>query len=360
MESNAMKNGRYSTKRGKRPDGIMVAVLSILAIAVSSCSGMEDYIQDRLIEDRVSRHNRNEALQDTGVIRVILSGTGSPQANTKSNQPCTLVVIRGKVFVFDAGENAMKAIQKSGVPIREVTNVFITHWHSDHYFGLGGFIYNSWNEGRNERLTIYGPEGVDEIVNGLTEVYRLDVKYRAAHFVLHPELAPALASKVEIPENADSITVYDKDGVRIDAWRVDHRPVENSVGYLLTYRGRKVFISGDTRIVPSYLSAMKNADLVVHEVVNSTILRKAAAVMRASGRHNEADQAERILEYHTDTLDLAKTAERLGVKHLALTHIIPEADGFLARRNFIRGMSDFYRGTLTLGGDYMVVDIPVD
>jgi ribonuclease Z len=355
-----MKNGRYSAIRGKRLDGIMVAVLSILAMLVSSCSGLQDYIQDRLIEDRVSRHNRNEALQDTSVIRVILSGTGSPQANTKSNQSCTLVVIRGKVFVFDTGENAMKAIQESGVPIREVTNVFITHWHSDHYFGLGGVIYNSWNEGRKERLTVYGPRGVDEIVNGLTEIYKLDVKYRAAHFVPRPELAPALASKVDIPEGADSMTVYDKDGVRIEAWRVDHRPVENAVGYLLTYRGRKIFISGDTRIVSSYLPAMKDTDLAVHEVVNSTIIRKAAATMRAHGRHSEADQAERILEYHSHALDLAKTAQSLGVKHLALTHIIPEADGFLARRNFIRGMRDFYRGTLTLGQDYMVIDIPVD
>ncbi|HEY9160411.1 MAG TPA: MBL fold metallo-hydrolase [Desulfomonilia bacterium] len=353
-----MGNNRYSAERLKCLNGIPVAVLSIFAMLISSCSGLQDYMQDRLIEHRLANHNRSDALNDAGVIRIILAGTGSPQPNTKSNQPCTLVVIQGKVFVFDTGENAIKAIQGSGVPIRNVTNVFITHWHSDHYFGLGGVIYNSWNEGRDERLSVYGPEGVDEIVNGLADVYRLDVKYRAAHFVPHPELAPSLAIKVEIPEGADSTAVYDKDDVHIDAWRVDHQPVENAVGYLITFRGRKVFISGDTRIVPSYLPAMKDADLVVHEAVNSTIIRKAAAIMRSCGRDSEANQAERILEYHTDTLELAKTAQNLGVKHLALTHITPEADGFLARRNFVRGMKDFYRGNLTLGRDYMVIDIP--
>jgi ribonuclease Z len=355
-----MKNQGNTKKLMKSIPVIMLAIVTMIGFAASSCSRLQDHVQDRWIEHKLSLHNRSDALNNPKVIRVILAGTGSPQVNTKSNQPCTLVVIKGDVFVFDAGENAMHAIQESGIPIREITKVFVTHWHSDHYLGLGGVIYGSWNEGRKERLTVYGPSGVDEIVQGLNEVYRLDVKYRAAHFVPHPELSPALARRVEIPPGTDSVTVYEKDGVRIEAWRVDHRPVENAIGYLLKYRNRKLFISGDTRIVPSYLPAMKEADIVVHEVVNGAIIRKAASVMRSLGRYAEADQAERILEYHADTLDLAKTAQNQGVKHLVLTHIIPEADGFLARSNFIRGMYDHYSGTLTLGRDFMVIDMPFE
>lgn len=75
----------------------------------------------------------------------------------------------------------------------------------------------------------------------------------------------------------------------------------------------------------------------------------------ALGRNFEAEVTERTIAYHADTVALAKQAEQAGVKHLVLTHLIPYPDGFLARRLFVEGISDHYRGKLTVGADGMLI-----
>ncbi|TAL33156.1 MAG: MBL fold metallo-hydrolase [Spirochaetes bacterium] len=338
---------------------IKIAAFALMAAGIVSMSASCGKIQDMYIEHALRTRRDSGMLRDSGALRVVLCGTGSPQANAKSSQPCTLVIAGGEVFLFDAGENATRAIEKSGVPVSAISRAFITHWHSDHFSGLDGVINNSWINGRREPFIVYGPEGADDVVRGFALAYRLDARYRNAHFVEHPELAFAAAKTVTVPAGEDGATVYESGGIRIETYRVDHHPVENAVGYVLTYRGRKVFISGDTKVSPLYFRAMKDADLVVHEAVNTGIVKKAARCMRTLNMNAEADQAERILEYHADTLELAALAERAEVKHLILTHLIPEPDSFLARRMFIQGMGDIYHGKLTIGHDSMIIDLPL-
>jgi ribonuclease Z len=333
-----------------------IVLLALGVLSLAACSGLQDMYVERVLKKTPT----GEIIRDLSVIRVILCGTGSPQVNAKSDQPCTLVAAGGKVFLFDAGENAMRAIQRGAVPLSSISNVFITHWHSDHFAGLDGVINNSWLNGRKVPLTVYGPEGVDEIVKGISAAYRLDVRYRTAHFVQNPELAFAHTHTVRVPDRAESVVVYREDGITIEACLVDHRPVEPALGYIFTYRGKKIFISGDTLITEGYFKAMQNADLVVHEAVNRRLIQRASAIMRRLGMAAEADHAERILEYHADTLELGAFAQRAGVKHLVLTHLIPEPSGWLARIFFLQGMSDVYRGRLTIGRDGMMIDVPVD
>ena len=74
--------------------------------------------------------------------------------------------------------------------------------------------------------------------------------------------------------------------------------------------------------------------------------------MRAAQRMNTAGIITDVLNYHMPTTDVARLAAEAGVKHLVLSHIIPPvpnegplADGFAA------GMSDVFKGTITLGRD---------
>ena len=69
--------------------------------------------------------------------------------------------------------------------------VFLTHFHSDHIAALPEFNLNSWVAGRPRTLSVFGPRGVSEIVDGLNEAYRLDRSYRVAHHgegLLPPDL----------------------------------------------------------------------------------------------------------------------------------------------------------------------------
>jgi ribonuclease Z len=347
-----LNKGKMVTKKTRH----LLALFMMTSLMSLSCLNLQKAIVKRTLEKTPT----DEWLHDKTKIRIILCGTGSPQVFAGRNQPCLLIAAGGKVFLFDAGENAMRAIEKCGVPLSEIGDVFITHWHSDHFSGLDGVINASWLNGRTDPLIVYGPEGVQEVVKGFAMAYRLDASYRAAHFVPNPELASARGYTIKIPGDAGSIVVYDKDGVRIEAFLVDHRPVKPALGYTLTYKNRKIFISGDTRICECYLGVMTNADVAIHDAVNVNMIRNAAEVMRSLGRSRQADNAEKILEYHGDTLELARYAHRAGVKHLVLTHLIPEPANWMVEKLFIRGMGEFYKGKLTMGRDGMIIEVQAE
>lgn len=325
------------------------ALALLLVLALPGCERIQHAALDAMVKD----HTDQSLIQGGNAIRVILCGTGTPQVNATRGQACTLVAAGGRLFLFDAGENAMRNLETSHVPIQALNQVFITHWHSDHFNGLGALINHSWIYGRQTPFVVYGPTGVEQVVEGLAMAYAQDASYRSAHALPATDrrLAFAEPRQVEIAEGQEAVRVYDQGGVTIDAYRVDHHPVEPAYGYVLRYQGRKLFISGDTRVSERYLEAMRDADLVVHEAINAHLVHEGAAALERTGQKDRGQQAVRVLDYHADTLELARMAQRAGVRHLLLTHLIPAPDNFLARRMFVSGMADEYSGEITLGED---------
>lgn len=331
----------------------MLLFTLLATVGLPGCERIEDAATRYLTRD----NSDQTLLADNGTLRVILCGTGTPQVRSPRGQACTLVSAGGRLFLFDAGENTLRNLESSYVPVSGISDVFITHWHSDHFNGLGGVINHSWLNGRKTPLTVYGPPGVEDIVASYAKIYALDIDYRHTHFVAQPELATARAQTVKIPSDAESVTIYERDGVRIEAYRVAHQPVEPAYGYVVRYAGKKVFISGDTRVADIYLPAMQDADLVVHEAINREMIQRAAKVLTEDGRTQDALPTLHVLDYHADTLQLAEMAQRADVKHLVLTHLIPNPSNFISRWLFTRGMSDIYSGELTVGEDGMQISL---
>ncbi|MCP8467634.1 MBL fold metallo-hydrolase [Pseudomonas sp. ZM23] len=325
------------------------ALALLLVLILPGCERVQDAALDAMARDRSDQ----SLLQSGNGLRVILCGTGSPQVNATRGQACTLVAAGGRLFLFDAGENAMRNLETSHVPVQALSQVFITHWHSDHFNGLGALINHGWVDGRRTPFLVYGPPGVEAVVGGLAQAYGQDASFRSAHGLpsTSRQLAFAEPRRVEIAAGQESVRVYDEGGVTIDAYRVDHFPVDPAYGYVLRYQGKKLFISGDTRVSERYFEAMRDADLVVHEAINTHLIHEGAAALERTGQKTRAEQALHVLDYHADTLELARMAQRAGVRHLLLTHLIPAPDNFLARRLFVSGMADEYSGEITLGED---------
>lgn len=334
-------------------------IINILATTVLAAllSGCEEF-KDRFIRLQLADKTDYSLLEDNGSIKVTLCGTGSPQKGGSRGQACTLVAAGGRLFLFDVGENAMRNLERSHVPLQALQQIFITHWHSDHFNGLGALINHSWVWGRHQPVRVYGPGEVERVMQGFAQVYADDVHYRNKHFVSAPEVAFGQAQPFDIPEAQESLRIYDEGGVSIDAYRVAHEPVEPAVGYLLSYAGKKVFISGDTKISPRYAKALDNADLVIHEAINSRLVTDAARVARAMGREEDATLMTHVIEYHADTLQLADMAQEHRVKHLVLTHMIPEPNDFISRYLFSAGMRDRYDGQITIAEDGMHIALP--
>src|SRR5271154_5683521 len=123
-----------------------------------------------------------------------------------------------------------------------------------HIGDLGEANLESWAQGRDHPLRVYGPPGVEQVVHGFEEAYSLDEGYRIAHHgaALMPaanwQMQP-LPVKIDTPPGASpcaggSATVLDENGLKVTAFTVDHTPVAPAYGYRFDYKGRSVVVSG--------------------------------------------------------------------------------------------------------------------
>ncbi|MEQ3725515.1 MBL fold metallo-hydrolase [Alcanivorax sp.] len=327
----------------------MVFALSIVAF--------REEIWDGYVKHNLADSYDKQWLNHDGKIRVLFCGTGSPQRKSLRTQSCIVISAGGKLFLFDAGSNAFRSIEKYGVPLDKVNKAFITHYHSDHYNGLGALINYTWIYGRKSPFDVYGPEGITDIINGLRQAYELDANYRSKHFVPDRELAFGSPKTINFENNSNSSLVYDDGEVKVMAWKVNHDPVKPAVGFQLTYNNKSVFFSGDTMIDDIYLPAMQTSDLVIHEAMTKHLVHEAARVAREAGWEDKATLLERVPDYHTGTLEIAKFAEKAGVQNLALTHVIPEPNGLLSTLVTKYGIGEHYSGKLYIVKDGQQIDL---
>lgn len=339
--------------------GRLAAVaLAVLGIVAAGLWLGRDVLADRAIRARLQARPDMSFIEDKEHIRVLLCGTGSPEVSGARAQACTMVSAGGRMFLFDAGHGAVRSLLGSKVPVGRLERVFVTHFHSDHINDLGPLINQTWIWGRKVSLVVEGPVGMKRVLAGLAEAYALDEQYRSAnmpHLAATRTAAFADGREIAVPGAGTSVRVYDDGGVTIDATLVVHDPVRPALGFVLRYKGKKVFISGDTEVSPVNLAAMQGSDLVIHESYATHMIRRAIPQMRALGMNFEAEVATRTIPYHADNLKLAEQAQQAGVKHLVLTHMIPWPDSFIVRHMYTEGMAERFHGKLTVGEDGMVI-----
>ena len=283
-------------------------------------------------------------------ISVILLGTGIPIPNPRRATACTAVIAGDRVFLVDTGRNCVVPLDLAG--IRDLNGIFYTHYHSDHFIGLGEILLNFGVDGVDHSIPVHGPPGAVEVVEGIVATYRLDLEYRIGH---HGEKFSTAIMKPAVTEHEPGV-VLDEGGLTVTMFPVCHEPIEPAVGYRFEYRDQVVVVSGDTRVCPDYAAGAEGADLLVSEVENAAMFNAAIALSRASGNTRQLEMIEEGMEYHAESLALARMAQEAGVKNLALTHLfpsIPPTDA--AEAQFIQGMSDYYDGPIIVGRDGMEV-----
>jgi ribonuclease Z len=337
---------------------ILIALSALLVIGAGTAYAARDALLGMAIRHRVQQGPDTAFATGHDGIRVLICGTGSPEVSSARAQACTLVAAGGKLFLFDAGDGAVRSLSASRIPVNDLERVFITHFHSDHFGDLGVLINAGWIWGRETPLEVQGPVGMNGVIAGFAAAYALDEDYRSTnmpHLAERRAVARAVPMEIAFADGAHSVRVYDKAGVTIDAVPVAHDPVRPALGYVLGYKGRKLFISGDTEVSPVNMPAMQGADMVVHESYAGHMVRRAIPEMRKLGMDFHARVAERTIPYHADNLALARQAQAAGVRHLVLTHLIPYPENTVVRAMYTEGMDELYKGKITVAEDGMVL-----
>lgn len=296
---------------------------------------------------------RKPVLND-GKMHVYFCGTGDPEVTMQEvrKPSCLAVTANGQFLLFDAGEGTIQTLAALGLPYSDIHNIFMTHWHSDHFNGLASVINTSWYQGRSAPLHVYGPYGVKQVLNGLRKAYQLDVLFRAINSqgALDPQLAFAEPHQINAVKS-DQV-VFNKQGIKIIAFNVDHAPVYPALGYVIQYKNCRAVISGDTKVTDNLMKHAANSDVLINEALSHPLNQLELQKAEAGNNAENIFYAETVTDYHSDTLELAKMAEKVHVKKLILTHLVPAiAATAAAKKSFISGMGKYYKGSITVADD---------
>jgi len=279
--------------------------------------------------------------------------------------PCIAVLAGEHFFIVDAGEGSARNVLLMNLPIRNAEAILLTHFHSDHIADLGEMELQRWAGGSNKTpIPVIGPTGVEGVVEGFNLAYQLDAGYRVAHHgpeTMPPNGAGGIAEPFELSTEPNaSVVVFDKDDVKITAFKVDHRPVVPAVGYRFDYKGRSVVISGDTVYSESLLGHAKGADVLLHEALSAVMVQLMNDASDLAASPSLRKVTHDIPSYHSTPEDAAKIAAAAGVKYLIYYHIIPPLPSPILKNLFLGNARNYYKGSITLGEDGMMIFLPAD
>lgn len=319
-------------------------------------------LYERAAAARVGR-DATKALPDG--LHVALCGTGSPLPNRDRAGACNVIIAGKHMFVVDAGEGSARNIALMGLPIARIEALFITHFHSDHIDGLGQVMLLRWTGSDNTApLPVYGTPEVNAVIGGFNAAFATDNGYRTAHHgaaIANPASAGATPHAFALPGSGkgDTVAVYDTDGVRVTAIRVNHTPIADAVGYRFDYKGRSIVLSGDTAAAPALDAAAKGADLMIREALQPALVQALTKGLEAKGATKTAQITRDIIAAHSTPEVAADSARAAGVKHLVLSHLVPVLPSRFFYPAFLGDAKTHFTGPITVGEDGMLFSLPV-
>ncbi|MGR3492635.1 MAG: MBL fold metallo-hydrolase [Shimia sp.] len=272
----------------------------------------------------------------------LLGTKGGPAIRTGAAMPTASVLdMSGQRIVVDCGLAVTRGLVDQGMELRDLTTIFITHLHSDHYLELGPLLHTAWTAGLKTPVTVFGPPGLDRYLTRFLAAMEDDISLRIADEG-RPPLAPLIDVRTMTPGPVTTL-----DGIEVSALRVDHPPLEDCFALSFRSADHHVVMSGDTAPLDAMVDFAKGADLLVHEAMLDAAL--PALVARVG---NGTDALMRHLKRsHTTAQHAARIAQRAGVKRLALNHLLPSDDPTYTEADWHAACQGLYDGELIVGRD---------
>jgi ribonuclease BN (tRNA processing enzyme) len=275
--------------------------------------------------------------------RVILLGTkGGPTPSPFRAPAAVLLIVDGHSYLVDAPNGVAGQIAKAGAKLDSLSQVFISHNHSDHVLDAGSLLVLAWGAGLRRPVTLHGPPPLRQIVSHSLAASRYDIEAR-----MREEGRPPLAPLVRVRESTRGELVYQDARLKVTSTLVDHYTVKPAFAYRFDTARRSVVVSGDTTYSPNLVALAKNADLLIHEAMY------LPAIDRLAGE-NAPRLREHLLRSHATTEQVGLVAAQAGVKKLILSHLVP-AFADITDAMWLEGVRKHYGGQAEVGRDLVSV-----
>ena len=241
-----------------------------------------------------------------------------------------------RAFLIDCGEGTQVQLRKAKARFSKINNIFISHLHGDHCFGLPGLIASFRLLGRDMPLNVYGPKGIKEMME---TIFRLTETHRGFEVIYH-ELESKTSEKIYEDNRVEVFTIPLDHRIYCNGYLFKEKPKERhlnmqevskypeietcdyhnlklgkdfilSDGYVLkndvltTEPSKSVTYAfcSDTRYLENIIPVIENVDVLYHE---STFL------------HDLKEMA--VYTGHTTALEAARIARKANVGKLILGH----------------------------------------
>jgi ribonuclease Z len=265
-------------------------------------------------------------------LTILGSSSATPIYNR--NPTAQLLNINEKHYLIDCGEATQMQLLRLRIKASKIDQIFISHLHGDHYFGLIGLISSYHLNGRNKELTIYGPQGLREILDIQLKYSQTQLRYELKVVEINPKVSEQIFENEDIvvrtiilnhripctgflfeqklrkrriiKEKIQDMDLSPADKMRLKSGEdVEYQGqvLKNQDYTLDPIEPKKYAYCSDTLYDTSYFELIREADVLYHE---------------ATFTH---DYLERAVEtYHTTAQQAGEIASLCKVKKLIIGH----------------------------------------
>lgn len=268
--------------------------------------------------------------------QLTILGFNSAIPTVNSSPTAQLLEMKERHFLIDCGEGTQVQLRKAKARFSKINNIFISHLHGDHCFGLPGLIASFRLLGREVPLNIYGPKGIKEM---LETIFKLTETHRGFEVIYH-ELDKNYSEKIYEDQRVEVFTIPLNHRIYCNGYLFREKPKDRHLNmeeikkypeietcdYHNLKLGKDFVLSdgfiiknesltkcpspsvsyafcSDTRYFEPVVSIIKGVDVLYHE---ATFLNDLKEMADYTG--------------HTTALEAAEIAKKAGVGKLILGH----------------------------------------
>jgi len=273
---------------------------------------------------------------------VTILGSNSAVPAHGRHPSAQVVNVKDSLYLIDCGEGTQMQFHNSGVRWSRIQQIFISHLHGDHYFGLIGLLSTYHLLKRNRPLDVFGPSGLEEIIN---------LQLKAGNTTLNYPLT------FHVVDTTSNKKIFEDKSVEVYSIPLNHRIPCAGFLFVEKSNGRKIDRKKiESLNLPNHLMPhLKNGEDIVHPVTGETLKNSSLTLPPPTSRsyaycsdtaysetvincaqganmlyHDctfDKASAERAREtFHGTTVDAAKVATQANITQLLIGHFSARFD----------------------------------